>query len=307
MKTNSLLGKKLKKLLSIVIMFFCVMCLVSCENDSEDKIEWPFEQKVSYLVEDDGWVYSFSYTYDKGGLNDDALIPYNFMGVNLRYRYNEDYVTTVTYMEDGEKKTKIVPQTIQVLGEANDSGIKNDMEEIADILKYQAGEVTTQELLDLTVDDLTFEELDENIFIELVQAALKGEAHKEGNYDYLPQYALLTEPEYLNDYKFQVGFVSSVGCIDVIFIDVLYRTGNDYDSYKQLSDIIDSGTASDEQKKIYNMIEEITTGIVENNNILYALGEYENENIDNIDFSRLYSFLKEIEANNYYKYIIEPR
>ncbi len=55
------------------------------------------------------------------------------------------------------------------------------------------------------------------------------------------------------------------------------------------------------------MIEEITTGIVENNNILYALGEYENENIDNIDFSRLYSFLKEIEANNYYKYIIEPR
>lgn len=61
------------------------------------------------------------------------------------------------------------------------------------------------------------------------------------------------------------------------------------------------------QKKIYNMIEEITTGIVENNNILYALGEYENENIDNIDFSRLYSFLKEIEANNYYKYIIEPR
>ena len=229
------------------------------------------------------------------------------MGVNLRYRYNEDYVTTVTYMEDGEKKTKIVPQTIQVLGEANDSGIKNDMEEIADILKYQAGEVTTQELLDLTVDDLTFEELDENIFIELVQAALKGEAHKEGNYDYLPQYALLTEPEYLNDYKFQVGFVSSVGCIDVIFIDVLYRTGNDYDSYKQLSDIIDSGTASDEQKKIYNMIEEITTGIVENNNILYALGEYENENIDNIDFSRLYSFLKEIEANNYYKYIIEPR
>lgn len=92
------------------------------------------------------------------------------------------------------------------------------MEEIADILKYQAGEVTTQELLDLTVDDLTFEELDENIFIELVQAALKGEAHKEGNYDYLPQYALLTEPEYLNDYKFQVGFVSSVGCIDVILL-----------------------------------------------------------------------------------------
>lgn len=39
------------------------------------------------------------------------------------------------------------------------------MEEIADILKYQAGEVTTQELLDLTVDDLTFEELDENILL----------------------------------------------------------------------------------------------------------------------------------------------
>lgn len=297
----------MKKILSIVIMIISVMCLASCGNDSEDKIEWPFEQKVSYLVEEDGWVYSFSYTYDKGELNDDGLIPYNFMGVNLRYRYNEDYVTTVTFMEDGEKKTKIVPQTIQILGEANNSDIKSDMEEIANILKYQGGEVTTQELLDLTVDDLTFKELDENIFIELVQAALKGEVHKEGNYDYLPKYALLTEPEYLNDYKFQVGFVSSVGCIDVIYIDVLYRTGNDYDSYKQLSDIIDSGTASDEQKKIYNMIEEITIGIVENNNILYALEEYEDEIIDNIDFSRLYSFLKEIEENNYYKYVIEPR
>ena len=284
-----------------------MMCLASCGNDSEDKIEWPFEQKVSYIVEEDGWVYSFSYTYDKGELNDDGLIPYNFMGVNLRYRYNEDYVTTVTFMEDGEKKTKIVPQTIQMLGEANNSDIKSDMEEIANILKYQGGEVTTQELLDLTVDDLTFKQLDENIFIELVQAALKGEVHKEGNYDYLPKYALLTESEYLNDYKFQVGFVSSVGCIDVIYIDVLYRTGNNYDSYKQLSDIIDSGTASDEQKKIYNMIEEITIGIVENNNILYALEEYEDEIIDNIDFSRLYSFLKEIEENNYYKYVIEPR
>ena len=55
------------------------------------------------------------------------------------------------------------------------------------------------------------------------------------------------------------------------------------------------------------MIEEITIGIVENNNILYALEEYEDEIIDNIDFSRLYSFLKGIEENNYYKYVIEPR
>ena len=92
----------MKKILSIVIMIISMMCLASCGNDSEDKIEWPFEQKVSYIVEEDGWVYSFSYTYDKGELNDDGLIPYNFMGVNLRYRYNEDYVTTVTFMEDGE-------------------------------------------------------------------------------------------------------------------------------------------------------------------------------------------------------------
>ena len=117
----------------------------------------------------------------------------------------------------------------------------------------------------------------------------------------------MTEPEYLSDYKFQIGFVSDMGTIDVIYIDVLYRTGDAYNDYIQLSDMVDDGTASTEQIQAFDLIKSISDGIVRDNTFMYEYGANKNKNIANIDFSRLYNFLNDIENDNYNKYILHAQ
>lgn len=276
------------------------------ENENVDNIasvEWKFGKKVAFLTTEDGWVYTFSYTFMKEDLGDIGLIPYNFYGVNLRYRYNDEYMTSVYLTEDGERVEKLEPQTIQILGMSNSEKIKNDMNEIASILKYSGGEVNNEELLNLTEDDLSFEEFKEDIFLTLLKEALNSEPVEEGDYAYIPSYALLTEPQYLDNYKFQIGFTNSMGCIKTIFIDVLYRTGSGYDEYKQLSDMVDSGEATEMQMELYEFIKSVEQGIIKNNDFCYREGT--SIKIADVDLLRLYLFLENIHNNEYNKYIVE--
>lgn len=296
----------LKRIYLMIIISSLLLTTCSC-GGSEEQVNWSFAEKAALLVQEDGWVYSFTYTFNKEADDeDDGLVPYNFFGVNLRYRYNEDYTTTVSTMENGEMVTKTVPQTIQMLGLSDSQEQQNDMEKIAELLKYNGGTVTNEELLALTPDDLDFEELDEELFLGLVQQALSAENHKEGNYVDLPYYALLTEPEYLHNYKFQIGLIADMGCVDVIFIDVLLRTGSGYADYVQLSDLMESGEANDDQKTAYESIQKLEEGIVEENDLLFGKDENESVSIGDIEFSRLYQFLKNLEEGNYYQYVIEP-
>ena len=274
------------------------------DNNIPEEVEWKFGRKSSFVEGENGWYYVFTYIFEKEDLGDIGLIPYNFYGINLRYRYHDDYMTTVQTVVDGEVVTKTVPQTIQILGLSNSIKIKNDMDEIAAILKYSSGKVTNEELLSLTTDDLTFEEFDEELFLGLIQETLNGEAHKEGNYAYLPIYALLEEKDYLDNYKFQVGFINTQGCMDVVVIDVLYKTGSNYNDYRQLSDMVASGEATIEQIQLYEVIERISQGIQENNDFLYQEGNL--LEIGDVDISRLYSVLADIENNEYLKYVVNP-
>ena len=88
----------------------------------------------------------------------------------------------------------------------------------------------------------------------------------------------------------------------MLYIDVLYKTGSEYDAYIQLSDMVDSGEASEEQLKLFEKIQDISKGIVEENNFTY---KEDGENvIADVDISRLYNFLTDIENSNYTKYIV---
>ena len=301
----------MKKIFLIMFVAFWGLGLTGCSNDKnvETTTEaasepWAFGEKKAIIEDDSGWYYVFTYTYKKEGFDLEELVPYNFFAVNLRYRYNDDYTTIGTITENGEVKEITVPLPIQILGLSNSEKIHNDMLEIASILKYSGGEVTNEDLLKLTKEDLSFEELDEDIFLNLISTALNGEPHKEGDYLDLPNYALLSEQEYLSGYKFQIGFLTSIGCIDKIFIDVLYRTGDEYNDYVQLSDMVDSGTATDEQLKIYNLIAELSKGIVNENNLLYMKNELENAGIEGVDMSRLGLFLENIHNGEYDQYIV---
>lgn len=290
-----------RRICIFISLIFVILCFTAC-NKKDTSIEWNFNMNIARAVTDDGWVYTFSYQYPKNENESDDIIPFNFYGVNLRYRYNDNYYETVPAIEDGKEVTKKVPAVIQMLGGSNSPGIEHDMEKIAEILDYENCEVTKEDLLSINQEEITFEELDKDLFFGLIDQALNGEAHEEGNY-VLPVYALLSEPEYIDEYKFQIGFVSDMGTVDVIYIDVLYKTGSEYNEYVQLSDLVDNGTATDEQKQAFEIIENISKGIVDENNLMYGYSSNNEKTVADIDFSRLYTFLKDIENYNYSKYM----
>lgn len=297
---------KLKRYILIILILCQAISLCACSDKDKEHVEWKFSKKMARVVQEDGWVYTFDYLYSKDGSDSDTLIPFQFYGVNLRYRYNDAYTETINTTENGKNVTKTVPAVIQMLGGANSQGIKNDMKKVAEILDYQNQDVTPEELLAINPEDVVFEELDKELFFGLMNEALNAEPHPEGD-NVLPVYALMTEPEYLSDYKFQIGFVSDMGTVDVIYIDVLYRTGDAYNDYIQLSDMIDDGTASTEQKQAFDLIKSISAGIVRDNNLMYEHGSNKDKKIADIDFFRLYNFLNDIENNNYDRYLLHAQ
>lgn len=295
----------MRKIAFFILIFSCCLSMTAC-GKKDDDIEWGWSEKIAQEIQEDGWVYTFEYIYPKDGEGFGAeLIPYTFYGVNLRYRYNNDYTTTINVMENGEVVAKQVPQTIQILGQSNSAAIRHDMAYLDEW--WNSGDITNEKLLSLTEEDLPFEELDKELFLQLVKTALDGEAHREGNYIDIPSYALLTEPEYLDDYKFQIGFLASMGCLDVIYIDVLYETGASYHDYVQLSDIIDDGAASEEQVQAFDLLKSISDGIVHDNDLQFDKKNNQDKIIADIDFARLYRMLENIEKLDYNAYIIEPK
>ncbi len=291
----------MKRIISAILSVLFAVSFFSCSEITNESYEneWTFNKKVAREVCDDGWVYTFDYLYMKDGFENQDIIPFTFNAINLRYRYSDD----ITPEQEANSHIPV----IQILGNNSSPEIEHDMKLIAEILDYDYGSVTKEDLLMINPEDIEFKELNKELFFNLMNKALNGKEHKAGKYLDIPSYALLTEPEYINNYKFQIGFLADIGCIDVMFIDVLYKQGEGYNDYIQLSDITDSGNATDEQIQAFESLKSISYGVVEENNLNYGSDIYKNKNYSEIDFSRLYTFLNDIAINNYSKYIVSSR
>lgn len=273
----------------------------STEQSSWSPDDWAFAQTVAREITDDGWVYTFDYMYPKEGELSNDDIPFTFTGVNLRYRYNDSYYTISTDSEGIEHK-ELIP--ILLLGTSDSEFVKEDMLYIHELISYDGDKVTVESLLELETDDIELKEIDEEMFLSLMHEALTGEPHEYGQYAELPTYALLTMPSYVDGWKFQIGFTNVVGWIDVVFIDVLYESEEGKYGYVQLSDLVESGKATSEQTELYNTIQEISKGIVENNELTYGLEDNRDKQIDNVKLSELYDFLEDVSKNKLSEYVI---
>ena len=209
---------------------------------------------MAYRMTDDGWVYIFDNQYIEGDFDyssqSDNLYPFGFRGINLRYRYSEDYTETVEVENaDGSKTTKTILSSTLFLGSSDSQAEQSDMKKIADYLGYErdGSYYTTAELLALTPSDLGFSCIDADMFVELMQECLTAEPIELGRYVNIPSYALFTEPTYVDDYKFQVGLIGGFGTVEVIVLDVLYKTGDGLTDYVQLFDLVRNGSADEQQ------------------------------------------------------------
>ncbi len=255
--------------------------------------DWGWSENVARRVTDDGWVYTFNYTYNEFGVEEEDLIQYTFAGVNLRHKYSDAYYEfQVIEPKDPSMVTEILPRNMLSLGSPEYPELNRDMDKIMKILDYGKHEVTRQELLGLKPEDVEFEQLDKDMFFSLMHEALTGEAHATGPYGMLQNNGIVEEDKYSENYKFQVGYASAMGVLDIVYIDVLYKTGDRYNDYVQLSDIVKEEKATPEQMEAYELIQSIEKGIVEENKLMYGLLENEDKVVGGIDFYRLYKLFE---------------
>ena len=256
------------------------LILTSCASKGAEDVEWKFSEKIARSIQPDGWVYSFEYEYMKSGEVTDGDVPYSFYGYNLRYRYPQN-------------ETAPSNQMIQSL-ETKSPQMKHDATAINEYLMMSKQKSPT-ELMQKPLDNIDLQELDGDLYERLMKEALEGTPHAEGKYVGIPRYAMLNEQLFIDQYEFQIGFLSNMGCVDVIYIDVLIEDSSVPIGYKQLSDLVENGSATNAQADAFSALQKIAGGIVENNDLMYGADQYQAQVFDNIEFSRLYLFLQNIE------------
>ena len=298
-------------LLSLILVLLLLLSACSPSDTGEAEGNPVLQYRAAHYIADDGWVYVFANQHleNEPDYSSDAetRCPFAFRGINLRYRYNEDFTRTYEYEDDeGNLITETVLQSVLGLGESDSQAERQDMDTIAKYLAYdrKGRHYTTAELLALTPEDLQFTCLDPDLFLGLLRECLTSENSRRGEYYNLPSYALFTEPIYLDDYRFQVGLIGGLGTVEVLMLDVLYKTGDGLTDYVQLYDLVKAGTASEEQVTLLNTLQKIEQGVVENNDLQYGVDTYRGSVIANVKLSRLYGMLKNIMEDNYSQYLI---
>ena len=273
-----------------------------------------WQTKTARKTMDDGWVFSFVQYTNKDG-NDSDLCRYEFFGVNLRYRFDNAYRQVEWHEKDDPNPQTKVQQYDDYLQNPADSGSdavlyvprylawgegsaaqRRDAEQIASILRNGR---EPEELLALDPVDYEFETIDKELFFGLMREALTGAPHEERtdlNYWEHQPVDVLVEPDWTDGYRFQIGFLMSSGCVDELFIDVLYQTGEGYADYVQLSDLAEAGTASSEQQEAWALIQSVVEQLKETDHFLARTDLYRDRVISGIDFNRLLHFLTDLNA-----------
>ena len=280
------------KWILFILVVSMVFSITGCKQEHDNSTGITFSYSTVRHIEDNGWVYTCSYFFNNDGTVDDSVPPVTFSVINLRHRYGTPMNTK---------------NPIQMLGDGVSEETDRDMEKIAAFLGYGKHGMKALEIEEIMAKDrnsLELEVVDKELFFELLDKAVNGEAVPVGRYIEHPSYALLCEPAYLDGYCFQIGYMVEMGCIDVMMIDVLYADSNTETGYRQLSDMIEDGTATEEQKELYNTLEAISAGIVENNSYLYGKKEHGKTETADVELKRLYSFLADLEENNYGEYVV---
>ena len=288
---------------SAALIFSALLFLCAC--DTGKSTEFPLYKNVARQENEDGWVYTFVYEYEKENVEPiDGLINFYFYGINVRYRYAENYADEYPVTNhEGDTEVREYQPGVLIFGESAETA--------ADAAKTDALLMNSSkdELLALNESDLEFSALDKSMFFRLMQEALTGDPQPEGKgkaYWDLPSYAALAEKEYLDGYKFQVCFLQETGLVDVCYIDVLYQTGPGITDYVQLSDLVENGSASEEQIECFRELQDLTEKIEEQESFAAGSELVKNLHFNGIEMKRLDTFLTNIHNGDYAQYIAAP-
>ncbi len=264
----------MKKTLAILLMLtLLISALSACGKGEKENVEVSQKREryfhVAQKLLDDGTLYSFQYIKYVPANSD--CDKYSFSLSNLRYLEQFEAGFPDAYFRDQQL--------------------------IADQILKES--YTPEEILALNPNDFTFEYLNKELFFALIRDGLTNESEPAIDDQYhWDRYdsGFFTEIAPADGYEFQIAFVSKSCGVDAFFIDVLYRAEDG--TYKQLSDMVDDGTATDEQKQAFAEFTKIIEACQKNDS--YIIDEvYQDTVIGGIDFGRLYTFLYHLHTNNW--------
>lgn len=276
------------------------------KTEPEEKSPVHYFQTASYTDEKNGWYYAITFT-GMPGLHDPVFA--SFIGIDLRHRYAENCWSEAYQIQIGADGSRIY-----TINKVRSQGIwfgrgseaeKRDRKLVQEILKKALDPEISG---DPDPADYNFEVLDKELFFDLLKRSLITEPDEwtGKERDVKLSTGFYAEPSWQDGYRFQIITSVKTSGIDEVYIDVLYRIGDAYNAYDQLSDLIEQGKATAEQKEIYTLLQTVRTTIKEQNSFTAMEDELKSINIEGIDFTRLNSFLKDLEEGNGSAYHDDP-
>ena len=251
-----------------------------------------FTQRASYTDEENDWYYELSFGRQPG-LNDFAT----FIGLDLRHRYEEGRWAEV-YQQESEDRYMI--NRVQAkgiwFGEGSDAE-KRDRKLVNEILQKA---LDPQISGDPDPADYSFEVLDKDLFFDLLKKALAAAPDEwtGKRRDSTLSTEILVEPEWQDGYRFQIISPVRQSGIDEVYIDVLYRTGDGFNDYVQLSDLAEEGKADALQQELFLLLQDVRAAIKEENSFTAREAVLKEKSIEGVDLGRLITFLQDLERGD---------
>ncbi len=251
-----------------------------------------FTQRASYTDEENDWYYELSFGRQPG-LNDFAT----FIGLDLRHRYEEGRWAEV-YQQESEDRYMInrVQATGIWFGVGSDAE-KRDRKLVNEILQKA---LDPQISGDPDPADYSFEVLDKDLFFDLLEKALAAAPDewtgKQKNVNLGT--SIFVEPEWQDGYRFQIITAVSQSGIDEVYIDVLYRTGDGFNDYVQLSDLAEEGKADALQQELFLLLQDVRAAIKKENSFTAREAVLKEKSIEGVDLGRLITFLQDLERGD---------
>ncbi len=293
-----------------------LLCLTACGNQKKDSTTAetqqetlsPLEQQRSYAYEllDGDWIAVFSYDNVAGNPAASQYL-YGFTITNMRYLYDRAWKRNVNQYSLPSETEQITRYNIAYTKDFvrswfhENEARRRDQLKVIDLLHSQQGK-SPETLLAMDPADIEFEELDKALFFRLIKACLNREQQNDHPNVSLRQFIqhsdFRAEKDYQDNYRFQICYYAQFGYIKECSIDVQYKTGEEYDAYQQLSDLVEQGKADAGQQEAFRQLESITQAIKSENSFIAQAEAYKDKTIGGIDFGRLYNFLKAYETDD---------
>ena len=238
--------------LFITIIFILLLIFTNKEKNNLPKPgeKVPFISQIAVKEKEDGWVCHMNIEY----LKDNTNMPYyyGYDCENLKYKEIIDFVPTGEEEIGNEKFT-------YKIGSNHSHYIYNSSynDDIKNINNYFIENKYNKEISLNDLDDLQLTKISKNDVLELYNKAINSpKVYKWGNIIMLNHPSYLSMSMQKDNYTWYFGYLINFGHIEYVNIELMI---ND----KYLSDFIIENRASNDEKEIYENIQEIESYIIE--------------------------------------------